>query len=94
MMVALLIYGGFNLVMLVWWFYKIYHCEEWGSLFLYPRLFEQLEDAEVDGVGKIFMSILFTIMLLPAIVIYSAVVLAALIVALVLYLILRIFIKE
>lgn len=93
-MAVLLIYGGFNIIALIWWFYKICHCEEWSSLFLYPHLFEQLEDAEVDGVGKIFMSILFTAMLFPAIVIYFAVVLVTLVVALVLYLILRIFIKE
>ena len=69
-MPLLIIWLLINIAAVVFWLYKAFHTDEWLSLFLYPEIHDKLEDEEVGLIGKLFIDILFSIIFLPAIVLY------------------------
>ena len=82
-----------NAIVAVVWITKVFGENDWSSIFLYPEIHERLDCEEVGLGGKIFIDALFTIIFLPAIVIYFALVFVTLILALVLYVIQLLFIR-
>lgn len=76
-----------NAIVVAVWITKVFGENDWSSIFLYPEIHERLDCEEVGLGGKIFIDALFTIIFLPAIIIYFALVFVTLILALVLYVI-------
>lgn len=82
-----------NAIVAAVWITKVFGENDWSSIFLYPEIHERLDCEEVGLGGKIFIDALFTIVFLPAIIIYFALVFVTLILALVLYIIQLLFIR-
>lgn len=92
-MPLLIIWLLINIAATVFWLYKAFHSDEWTSLFLYPEIHDKLEDEEVGLVGKLFIDILFSIIFLPAMVLYFTVIFMILALALVLFIIDMLFVR-
>jgi hypothetical protein len=92
-MPLLIIWLTINAMVAVVWITKVFGINDWSSIFLYPEIHERLDCEEVGLGGKIFIDALFTIILLPAIIIYFALVFVVLILALILYIIQLLFIR-
>lgn len=82
-----------NAIVAAVWITKVFGANDWSSIFLYPEIHEKLDCEEVGLGGKIFIDALFTIALLPAIIIYFALVFTVLILALILYVIQLLFVR-
>lgn len=92
-MPLLIVWLVINAIVAAVWITKVFGENDWSSIFLYPEIHERLDCEEVGLGGKIFIDALFTIVFLPAIIIYFALVFVTLILALVLYIIQLLFIR-
>jgi hypothetical protein len=69
-MPLLFIWLGINFAALVYFIHILKTtCEYWDAL-LYPKIDRCLDKEDVGNTGKLFVKILFTIMLFPAVVLY------------------------
>jgi hypothetical protein len=92
-MPLLIIWLLINIAAVVFWLYKAFHSDDWISLFLYPEIHDKLEDEEVGLAGKLFIDILFSIIFLPAMVLYFTAVFIILTLASVLFIIQMFFVR-
>ena len=92
-MPLLIVWLLINIAAVAFWLYKAFHSDEWTSLFLYPEIHDKLEDEEVGLIGKLFIDFLFSIIFLPAIVLYFTVIFIILALALALFMIEMFFVR-
>ena len=92
-MPLLIVWLLINIAAVVFWLHKAFHTDEWISLFLYPEIHDKLEDEEVGLIGKLFIDILFSIIFLPAMVLYFTVIFIILALALVIFIIEMFFVR-
>ena len=69
-MPLLLIWLGVNAIVLIIMFHNLMKSDGWWDLLFYPKLHEYFENEDVDSAAVIFMDILITLFLAPALVIY------------------------
>lgn len=92
-MPLLIVWLLINIAAVAFWLYKAFHTDDWISLFLYPDIHNKLEDEEVGLIGKLFIDILFSIIFLPAMVLYFTVIFIILALALILFIIEMFFVR-
>ena len=69
-MPILLIWLGVNVIALIILFHNLMKSDGWWDLLFYPKLHEYLSEEEVDGAAVIFMDVLVSVLLAPALVVY------------------------
>ena len=92
-MPLLIVWLLINIAAVVFWLYKAFHSDEWMSLFLYPEIHDRLEDEEVGSIGRLFIDILFSIIFLPAIVLYFVLIFIIIALVLVIFIIEMFFVR-
>lgn len=83
-MPLLLIWLGVNAIALIIMFYNLMKSVGWWDLLFYPKIHEYFESEDVDSATVIFIDILITLFLAPALVVYFIVLGAMLVLTLVL----------
>lgn len=78
-MPLLVLWSTLNLAACLILLYRLQSAPEWYDIFIYPKIHEFLEDEEIGTVGKVFVDIIITLFLLPALLVYFAAILIALI---------------
>ena len=69
-MPLLLIWLGVNVIALIIIFHNLMKSAGWWDLLFYPKLHEYFESESINGAAVIFMDILITLFLAPALVVY------------------------
>ena len=72
-MPLLLIWLGVNVIALLLLFYYMNKSGGWWDVLLYPKLHEYFESEEVGGLAIIFMDIIITLILAPALIVYFSI---------------------